>query len=131
LWMSGNKGIYRVARSQLNDLADGRSSYLTSVTYGTADGMVIEETNGGNPAGWRTRDGRLWFPTIKGLVGIEPETEAPKPPPVFIERALVNGAPAEAGALSRLGPGSVDAQFQYTAIDLGAAEKTRFRYRLI
>ena len=34
------------------------------------------------------------------------------------------------GALAALGPGSVDAEFHYSAIDLGAAEKTRFRYRL-
>ena len=59
LWMSGNRGVFRVARSQLNDVAAGRVPYLTSVTYGTADGMIIEETNGGFPAGWRTPDGRL------------------------------------------------------------------------
>jgi len=130
LWMSGNKGVFRVARRQLNDLAEGRTSYLTSVTYGTADGMVIEETNGGQPAGWRTADGRLWFPTIKGLVGIEPGTDPATPPPVFVERTVVDGRSLDPRALPRLGPGSADAEFHYTAIDLGAAEKTRFRYRL-
>jgi len=131
LWMSGNKGIYRVARSQLNDFADGRIAYLTSVMYGTADGMVIEETNNGFPAGWRTPDGRFWFPTIKGLVGIEPIAGPAKSPPVVIEQTVANGRPVDGGALAALGPGSVDAEFHYTAIDLGAAEKTRFRYRLV
>jgi signal transduction histidine kinase len=130
LWMSGNKGVFRVARSQLNDFADGRIPYLTSVTYGTADGMIIEETNGGSPAGWRTPDGRLWFPTIKGLVGIEPTVAAATTPPVVIEHTIANGRSVDRGALASLGPGSVDAEFHFTAIDLGAAEKTRFRYRL-
>ena len=129
-WMSGNKGVYRVARSQLNDFAEGRISYITAVVYGTADGMVIDETNGGQPAGWQTPDGKLWFPTIKGLVGIDPVTEAPTPPPVYVERTVVAGQTMDAGALTRLGPGSADAEFHYTAIDLKAAEKTRFRYRL-
>ena len=129
-WMSGNKGVYRAARSQLNDFAEGRISYITAVVYGTADGMVIDETNGGQPAGWQTPDGKLWFPTIKGLVGIDPVTEAPTPPPVYVERTVVSGQTMDAGALTRLGPGAADAEFHYTAIDLKAAEKTRFRYRL-
>jgi ligand-binding sensor domain-containing protein/signal transduction histidine kinase len=130
LWMSGNKGVYRVARSQLNDFADGRIAYVTAVSYGTADGMVIDETNGGQPAGWQTPDGKLWFPTIKGLVGIDPVAEAASPPPVVVERAVVGGRAIDPRDLAPLGPGAVDAEFHYTAIDLGAAEKTRFRYRL-
>jgi len=130
LWMSGNRGVFRVARAQLNDFARGRIPYLTSVTYGTADGMIIEETNGGSPAGWRTPDGRLWFPTIKGLVGIVPVAGAAKTPAVVMEHAIANGRSVDRAALASLGPGSVDAEFHYTAIDLGAAEKTRFRYRL-
>src|SRR5215471_2585708 len=119
LWMSGNRGVYRVARSQLNAFAEGRIPYLTSVTYGTADGMIIEETNGGAPAGWRTPDGRLWFPTIKGLVGIEPTGAAATAPPVVVEQLLVNGRTVERAADATLGVGSVDAEFHYTAIDLG------------
>ena len=130
LWMSGNRGVYRVARRQLNDLAEGRTTQVTSITYGTADGMLIDETNGGQPAGWRTADGRFWFPTIKGLVSIDPEGSAAPKPPVFVERAVINGTSMATRALDGLGPGHADAELHYTAVDLGAAEKTRFRYRL-
>jgi ligand-binding sensor domain-containing protein/signal transduction histidine kinase len=131
LWMSGNNGVFRVARSQLNAFAEGRTSYVTSVSYGTADGMAIDETNGGQPAGWRTADGRLWFPTIKGLVSIEPPTAAPPSPAVLVERVAVDGEVMTDARLGSLGPGDADVEIHYTAIDLGAAEKTRFRYRLI
>jgi ligand-binding sensor domain-containing protein/signal transduction histidine kinase len=116
LWMSGNKGIFRVARSQLNEFAEGHLTAITSVSYGTADGMIVEETNGGQPAGWRARDGRLWFPTIKGLVSIEPDAAPPAPPPVYIEQTIIKER---------------DAEFHFTAVDLSAGEKTKFRYRLI
>jgi ligand-binding sensor domain-containing protein/signal transduction histidine kinase len=129
-WMSGNKGVFRVARSQLNDLAEGLISYVTAVSYGTADGMIVDETNGGSPAGWRTQDGRFWFPTIDGLVEIDPSTKKATPPPVQVERTAVNGETVDAAVLPSLGPGNVDVEFHFTAIDLGAAEKTRFRYRL-
>jgi signal transduction histidine kinase len=128
--MSGNKGVFRVARSQLNAFAEGREKYITTVSYGTADGMIIDETNGGQPAGWRTKDGRLWFPTIKGLVSIDSPAGEALRPPVFVERVVVNNATADAASLASLGPGQTDAEFHFTAVDLGAAEKTRFKYRL-
>jgi len=43
---------------------------------------------------------------------------------------VVDGRPMDAAGLPSLGPGAVDAELHFTAIDLGAAEKTRFRYRL-
>ncbi len=69
-WLSCNKGIYRVRRQELNDFADGKARSITSVAYGKDDGLLSVECNGGRqPAGWKTRGGRLWFPTahVNGL----------------------------------------------------------------
>ena len=45
-------------------LRDGQPVYH----YGVADGMKSSECNGGyQPAGWKARDGRLWFPTQRVL----------------------------------------------------------------
>src|SRR4030095_6648868 len=73
-WISCNHGIYRVSRQHLNDVAAGRTNRVHYVAYGESDGMESSETNGENqPAGWKSRDGRLWFPTTKGLVAIDPK----------------------------------------------------------
>ncbi|TMQ24486.1 MAG: hypothetical protein E6J90_08090, partial [Deltaproteobacteria bacterium] len=73
LWMSSNRGIWRVSREQLEARAAGRRAAIDSVVYGEADGMRDRECNGANdPAGWRAHDGRLWFPTGKGAVVIDP-----------------------------------------------------------
>ena len=77
LWMSANKGLYRVSLNELNAVADGKASTVTSFVYGVADGMLSRECNGGSPAGWKTRDGRLWFATVKGVVAIDPKRRAP------------------------------------------------------
>lgn len=59
-WLSGNRGIYRIRRQELNDFADGKIRSVNPVSYGVADGMITSETNGGaQPAGWRARDGRF------------------------------------------------------------------------
>jgi ligand-binding sensor domain-containing protein len=38
LWLSCNKGLYRVSKQELNLFAAGQLKSLTSVTYGLADG---------------------------------------------------------------------------------------------
>jgi ligand-binding sensor domain-containing protein len=62
LWMSSNRGVYRVSKSDLEAVARHRLAAVAWRLFGTADGMESSECNGGNqPAGIRTRDGRLWF----------------------------------------------------------------------
>jgi hypothetical protein len=63
-WMSCNKGIFRVRKSELDDFIEGRRTSVTSEVYGTSDGMRSRECNGtSQPAGWKAKDGSLWFPT--------------------------------------------------------------------
>jgi ligand-binding sensor domain-containing protein/signal transduction histidine kinase len=133
LWLSCNKGIYRVAGSDLEDLAAGRLTTITSVAYGRADGMRAVECNGGvQPAGWRTRDGALWFPTIKGAVRFDPHravAQAPVPP-IVIERALVDRREVDPGRNGELPPGRGDLEFHYAALDLFDPHRVAYRYRL-
>ena len=91
-WIGSNKGIFRVSRRELNDMAEGRLSRITSVAFGKADGMLNSECNGGRqPAGLVDREGRLWFPTMGGVVVVDPEAAPlnPLPPPVLIESVMV------------------------------------------
>src|SRR5207245_2059957 len=39
LWMSCNRGIFCVSKKEMNDLAAGQTRMVTSVAFGTADGM--------------------------------------------------------------------------------------------
>jgi len=133
LWTACNKGIFRVARQQLEDLAAGRIERLESVSYGTADGMLSHECNGGfQPAGCQTRDGVLWFPTIRGAVAIDPEhvETNPLPPPVVAERLIAGGETLEPGSGAALEPRGRDFEIHYTALSFLDPDKVRFRYQL-
>ena len=131
LWMSGNRGIFHVSRAELNAFADGRVRSVTSVAYGTAEGMPTNETNGGGqPAGWRTPDGRLWFPTIRGVVAIDPTVSDDSPPVVVVERVVAGQQAVDFARPVTLGPRIRDLEFHYTALELGAPESVRFKYRL-
>jgi signal transduction histidine kinase len=131
--MSGNKGIFRVRREELNDFAEGRIVSITSISYGVNDGMVNRECNGGGePAGWKTRDGKLWFPTVKGPVVVDPSriTLNPVVPPVVIEELLVGKAAVDLSRDVEISPGRGDLEIHYTAVLFAAPEKVRFKYLL-
>ncbi|GEM_PF-465122 len=131
LWMSGNRGIFRVSLRQLNDFADDRIGSVTSISYGLADGMEVSECNGGSqPAGWRTRDGRLWFPTISGIVIIDPSDLNEQPPLVHIERVLIDDALMDRRRRIKAPPGPGDVEIHYTGLCFQAPEKMRFKYKL-
>ncbi len=133
LWMSSNKGVFRVSKSELEDFAAGRAKSIASVSYGTADGMSSRECNGGiQPAGWKTADGRLWFPTIKGAVVIDPNKLRinEEPPPVVVEQIIVDGQVVSPSVALRLEPGARRLEFHYTGLSFLSPEKVRFKYRL-
>jgi signal transduction histidine kinase len=91
-----------------------------------------ECTGEAQPAGWRTRDGRLWFPTVKGVVVIDPGKLAvnPLPPPVLIEQVFVDQAPVALQSGAELPPDVGNLTIQYTGLSFLAPEKVRFKYKL-
>ncbi|MFL5352722.1 two-component regulator propeller domain-containing protein [Archangium sp.] len=133
LWMSGNKGIFRVALEELDAVAEGRRARVTSRVYGPEEGMRSAECNGsGTPAGWRSRDGRLWFPTIRGAVVYDPATDAvhPAPPPVLLEEVRVDGRAVPTSERGQVPPNEGQVEFHYTALALGSPQRLEFRYQL-
>lgn len=132
-WFSGNKGVSRLAKQELDELAAGRRVSVRPTVYGRADGMRGVECNGGlQPAGWRTRDGALWFPTVKGAVRFDPHrAAAPLPaPPLVLARALVDHREVDLARGLELPPGRGDLEVHYAALDLGDAQRVTYRYRL-
>ena len=133
LWMSSNKGIFRANKKELNDFAEGNVRSIASVSYGIADGMKTNECDGGvQNAGYKTRDGRLWFPTIKGVVVIDPDNLKLNrvAPPVVIEQVLVDKASVDIGGTTILPAGSMSFEFQFTALSLLAPDRVKFKYKL-
>jgi len=132
LWLNGNAGISRVAIRELIDLAEGRAARVEAVLYGTADGMKSREGNGGTqPAGWRSRDGRLWMPTVRGIAVLDPGAPSSPPPTAVIEEIQVNDQPGELNGPSTVGPGINQLTFTYTALAaFNNPSQSQFRFRL-
>ena len=136
-WISSHAGIFRVSEQALNGCADGKLATVNCLSYGLGDGLPSLDCSGGlQPAACKLADGRIAFPTSKGLVIVNPE--APKanhlPPPVVIEDIVVGG---HSLAQNRNGksplqipPGLQRFAFHYTGLSFVAPEKMQFQYRL-
>lgn len=75
LWMSSDRGIFHARKEALNRCADGQTNQVPCILYDQHEGLPTRRTNGAKsqPAGWKSRDGRLWFATPKGAVVIDPK----------------------------------------------------------
>ncbi len=135
-WLSTRHGIQRVAKDELNRCADQEIPVFSSEVYDRSDGLpTIEFTGGLQAAGCKTTDGRLWFPSSKGLVAVDPARIQSNPvrPPVVLEALLVDGKtmPLSAGADPlRLPPDHQRLEFRYSGLSFVAPGKVQCRYRL-
>jgi len=132
LWLSSSNGIFRITRKDVDDFDKRVTHSISCQAYGTADGMPTNECNGGSPAGWKTRDGKLWFPTGKGVVMIDPEAIKinPLPPTVIIEAVKIDDKSINAQKYADVPPGRGELTFEFTALSFLAPEKVRFKYKL-
>jgi len=133
LWMGCNRGIYRVSRQELNDFADGRARSINSIVYGTKDGLATLECNGGRqPSGLKTKDGKLWFPTMGGIAVVDPKAIQINPaPPVLIEEFRIGNEATDFLGGVRIGPDKETFEIRYTAPTFIKADNIKFKYKLI
>lgn len=135
-WMSSNRGISRVRKQELEEVAAGTRREITSISFGRGEGMLNVECNGGVwPAGIKARDGMLWFPTQNGVAVIDPVlvSDNPRPPPVVIESFLVDRepvAPLDPERPLTIEPGRGMLEIGYTSLSFSNPELVRFKYRL-
>src|SRR4029077_11550828 len=131
-WMSSNRGISRVKKSELISFAEGRLASVTSQSYGVADGMESTECNGGTQySGWKTREGKLLFACLKSVVVVDPNNlpRNPLAPRVVVEAVKINQQKNVApGASVPAGIGEVE--FQYAGLSYSAPKKVTFQCKL-
>lgn len=133
LWIGSNKGIFRISRQDLDAVAAGTKQAVEPLIFGKADGMKGSDTIAGSqPSGWRARDGRLWFPTSRGVVVVDPARLSLNdlPPVARIEEMVADQSPVDLTAPLQLAPGTQRLEIRYTAPNLSAPERMQFRYRL-
>jgi signal transduction histidine kinase/ligand-binding sensor domain-containing protein len=140
LWVGSNLGLMRMSKQSLNDFAEGRTHSIVCRAFDQADGLPAGEcTSGSQPAALKSHSGRLWFPTIGGLVGIDPSKLQPNtnPPPVVIETVLVDGESQLTNGIRGRLPAEIIVpaqaerlEFHFASLNLAAPERALFRHQM-
>ncbi|MES2873463.1 MAG: PAS domain S-box protein [Bacteroidota bacterium] len=136
IWLSGNFGLQRISIQDLiKQKHNGSKGFkITSRLFGTADGMANSEANGNiSPAGWKMKDGSLWFPTVEGIAVIDPATieSTLRVGPVKINSIQYGGSKRNRLENINIPPNVSSVSIDYTDINLNNPQETTFSYRLL
>ncbi|HNQ89805.1 MAG TPA: two-component regulator propeller domain-containing protein [Verrucomicrobiota bacterium] len=154
LWFAANRGLFSVTEKEFEAVAQSRQARVRSVVYGQDEGVPAFQAGSGFwPGAVRSADGRLWIPTFSGLLVVDPSrlTENREPPPVVMERVVVDGQVVAAYGASqeppvpgtavpldlrhvqtplRLAPGPRQVELEYTGLCFASPRNVTFKYRL-
>jgi PAS domain S-box-containing protein len=136
LWMSTFIGIISINKKEINDYLAGKRSDISYRIFGKLDGMVSTECNGGNQhAGLKSRDGRIWFPTMNGVAVITPSvvngTNNSPVPPVVVDFFNVNDSSYDIFSKNiNIQPGEDKLEFIFSAHSFKNPNLNRYKYMI-
>jgi signal transduction histidine kinase/ligand-binding sensor domain-containing protein len=136
LWLATTRGICRIGKRDLERFDAHKIRTLSPVNYGVEDGLRSAQCAPGIPTGGggeRAADGKLWFPTSRGLAVLDPNARNPDvlPPLVNITEVVANNRrEVDFSQPVKLEPGNGRVQIRYTGIHLRAPERVRYTYML-
>ncbi|PYP91485.1 MAG: hypothetical protein DMG65_07440 [Candidatus Angelobacter sp. Gp1-AA117] len=128
-WISSNRGIFKVAKPELNAFATGQISQINSISYDAEDGASAECNGGSQNPALKTSKGELLFACLHGVV-VAPRrfSQNDFAPPVVIEKALLNGEPVSQNAEISISKEKLD--FYFAALSYVVPSQNTFKYRL-
>jgi signal transduction histidine kinase/ligand-binding sensor domain-containing protein/DNA-binding response OmpR family regulator len=133
-WLTLPKGLARVSRKELMDAADSNAHLQVLTLFSTEYGLPSTTfSNNGQPTAWKSRDGRLWFGTCKGLIVVDPKNIWTNRiiPQVHIEKVLVDNHPININENNQAPPGKGDVEIHYAGLSYLAPERVYFKYMLV
>ena len=142
LWMGTDNGVFRVAVTELEAVAEGRKVRVEGTPFEVRDGLASQQCPAGSSTAIQTGDGALWFATAHAMNRVDPSQLATNsvPPAVLVERMTVDGEDAFTnrrnsgnapdGPSLRVPAGRRHLEITYTALDLTRPTQTRFKIRL-
>lgn len=131
LWLSSVLGPIRMAKGDLDAFMDGALDEVASQVFDERDGMVEAELTGARRM-LKSRDGRLWFPTLEGVASLHPDhlPMNDQPPPVYITHMQADGETLDLTTDIALEPGQRRVSFEVAVLSFRAPSRVRLRYRL-
>ncbi len=133
LWMSSDIGVFAMRKADVEAVLAGQRSTAPAYRYASADGMSdVRGPRATPPQMARSRDGRIWVPTMRGITAFRPlALDAIPAPRVYIDEVRANGAPVAWSAGGGIGiAAGTQLDVRFSANSFYMAHRLRFRYQL-
>ncbi len=132
LWVETKIGLCRLNKKNVEDFFSHKTTRLECTAYDGAEAVKPADNDIQECSACRTPDGRIWFPTAKGVLMVDPMNIPVNniPPPVHVQRLRVNGLELSLTNQITVRPGRGEVEFSYAALSYIAPQKVQFRYRL-
>lgn len=118
-WMSTNRGLFKSSLAEIIRAFDNNTDAVYYHYFGKKDGMEMTELNGGcTPCALTLHNGSISFPTMDGLLWVDPEKANPILPEgeIFVDEVLADNVPMDPDSLPLM---KLPAQTREIAIKLG------------
>ncbi len=92
-WISTNRGLFKASLAELIKAFDNNTTSVYYHYFGKKDGMEMTELNGGcSPCALRLKNNTLSFPSMDGLLWVNPDEVIPVLPEgdIFIDEILID-----------------------------------------
>jgi len=92
-WISTNRGLFRTKTNELINVFENKNANIYYHYFGKKDGMDMTEMNGGcSPCAIKLKNKIISFPTMDGLLWVNPQTINPILPEgeIYIDEILVD-----------------------------------------
>jgi len=132
LWMTSNKGVFYINRDYLLK-TEHPVNQLTYTSFGIKDGLKSRECNGGfQPSVWKSKNGRIWFSTVKGVASIDPGNMRINKvmPPVLIDSVRIDSKNVDMKNEISISASSKKLEIHYKGLSYVDPQRMNFRYIL-
>ena len=154
LWLAGNRGLCSARLREFDELDNGRISRVRCLFFGPEEGLPnLQASHEAWPGALRSREGVVCVPTAAGVAMVHAEAlpQSLPPPPIVLERAIVDGrilaayrldaavldptnafdiSPRQPDPILKVPAGYEQLRFEFTALGLADPRNIYFRYRL-
>lgn len=138
LWMNCNNGVFIINKKEIEAYVPGKSKNLKCKVFGILS-RNIGIIGGGpaQPAGWKGKDGKIYFSGKNGLSVFNPENiYINKVPPgviiskLEVDRIKVDGIDYNNKKAVKIPPGKKRFEFFYTGLSYINAKEINYKYKI-
>ncbi|UII30334.1 ATP-binding protein [Fulvivirga ulvae] len=134
-WITTNQKnitVFKVSEQELNDLADGKISWVDPVVYSQKDGLKSTAATS-SATSLKAPDGTLYLATNNGIESIDPSNIKINDgkPPVVIEEFFVDGNEIGLDSSISIPSGKQRITIKFSALSYVSPENIEYKYKLI